>query len=169
VADFYQAIPNLLSHEGGFVIDDGGPTNWGISAKWLRTKPDWRRYDLDGDGILGESDMRALTRDQAIDLYKRYWWSPLFDQIHSQDLATKLLDTEVNMGAGEGVRLLQAALAVAEDGCLGPATIAALNASNATATLAKFRDLQAQHYEAIVRAHPADARYERGWINRAES
>ncbi|WP_425526518.1 glycosyl hydrolase 108 family protein [Xanthomonas oryzae] len=50
----------MLSHEGGYVNDPrdpGGETQWGISK---------RAYP--------ELNIRALTRDQAIEIYRRDYW-----------------------------------------------------------------------------------------------
>ena len=169
MAVFELAIPTVLAHEGGYTLDQGGATNYGISAHWLMTTRDWRQYDLDGDGTLGPSDMRALTKTQAIALYRQFWWTTYMGFMASQAVATKLFDTDVNMGMGEGTKLLQQAVGVAPDGVFGPATLGAVNKMDEQVVLTKYRALEADHYRAIVAARPTDAVDLKGWLNRANS
>ena len=118
MADFTTAVEFILQpgHEGGLEIDPndpGGLTNFGISQ---------RAYP--------HLDIRKLTRDGAVMLYRTDWWR--YDTIRSQRIANKLLDQEVNFGQGGGTKILQAALqyfrmAVDADGVLGPHTLSAVN------------------------------------------
>jgi lysozyme family protein len=112
--DFATAIERVLKIEGGYVNDPndpGGETNFGISK---RSYPD--------------VDIKALTRQQAIDIYRRDFW----DKVSGADLypsvAYQTLDFAVNSGPGTAIRYLQRALGVADDGHFGPMSIAAAKA-----------------------------------------
>ena len=112
MSDFDKAINRLLGNEGGLSDnphDPGGVTNWGISQ---------RSYP--------HLDIRALTKEQAMALYKRDFW----DRIGGDDLPLgigyQLLDFAVNSGSGTAVRALQRALNCADDGHFGPVSLAAL-------------------------------------------
>ena len=114
--DFNTAINRILAHEGGYVNpkpsdDPGGETNWGISK---RSYPD--------------VDIKNLTRDQAIAIYKRDFW----DRVHADEMppaiAYQALDFAVNSGIETAVRKLQFAAGVADDGHWGPVTRAAVAA-----------------------------------------
>ena len=106
--DFQQAINRVLGHEGGYVnnpADPGGETKWGISK---RTYP--------------QLNIKDLTRDQAIEIYKKDFW----DRVHATDLydgvAFQSLDFAINSGCETALRALQRALNVADDGDWGPNT-----------------------------------------------
>lgn len=108
---FEDAIARVLGHEGKYSnnpADPGGETNWGISK---RSYPD--------------VDIKSLTREKAIEIYRRDFW----DRVHADELfdgvAYQALDFSVNSGIETAVRYLQRALGVADDGHWGPVTKAA--------------------------------------------
>lgn len=112
--NFDVAINRVLGHEGRYVNDPedpGGETNWGISK---RTYPNL--------------DIAALTREEAIEIYRRDFWN----KIHADELfdgvAYQALDFAVNSGIPTAIRYLQRALGVADDGHWGPVTRAAAQA-----------------------------------------
>lgn len=110
---FDVAIGRVLVNEGGYTAglanDPGGETNCGISK---RSYPN--------------VDIKALTRDGAIAIYRSDFW----DRVHADDLPPLLqfqaLDFAVNCGIETAVRKLQAAAGVADDGHWGPVTVAAV-------------------------------------------
>lgn len=158
---FENLIGMILNHEGGYVndpVDPGGETKYGISK---RTYP--------------YLDIKNLTVDQAKDIYYRDWWKPLrCPEIKHDRIAQKHLDTSINVGPRNGVRILQRALcdvgeAVVVDGIIGPKTLAATNRTDPDKLLAAMRYQQAQFYKRIINRNPELARFERGWMNRANS
>lgn len=113
---FSTLINRVLANEGGYVNipdDPGGETQWGISK---RSYPDL--------------DIRALTREDAIAIYKRDFW----DRCHGDELpeavAFQALDFAVNSGVETALRKLQTAAGVADDGHWGPVTREAIAAVN---------------------------------------
>ena len=161
---FESLIGFVLAHEGGLSedpVDPGGITHWGIS---LRSYPK-----------LGPDGIRNLTVEQARDIYYRDWWLPLrCPQIHDDKVAQKYMDTCINVGRDAGTRILQRAVAwaghpVTVDGGIGPKTIAAVNASEPQELLAAMRLYQAEHYDRLIRKNPALAKFQRGWMARANS
>lgn len=156
---FERAIGVVLAHEGGYVNDrrdPGGETKFGISK---RTYP--------------SVDIKNLTRDQAADIYRRDWWDRLrLGEIQDPDVAAKVMDLAVNVGAGTGFRLLQRALLAAGqkvtvDGVMGPQTLAAVNAAEPRILLAALRAEAAGHYRLLIAKNPKLAVFEQGWTNRA--
>jgi lysozyme family protein len=118
MSNFDTAIARVLSNEGGYTnpdpsVDPGGETNFGISK---RAYPDL--------------DIKNLTREQAVEIYRRDFWA----RVHGDDLpgpvAFQALDFAVNSGIETAVRKLQVAAGVADDGVWGPASDTAVRAAN---------------------------------------
>src|ERR1700739_2946173 len=93
---FLKAAARVLANEGGYVnnpADPGGETNFGISK---RSYPDL--------------DIKNLTRDQAIAIYFRDWWTKYgFDRL-TPEIGAKVFDLAVNEDDQHAVRSLQRAL-----------------------------------------------------------
>ncbi len=160
MADFHLAIPTVLRHEGGYVNDPddcGGATNFGICQ---RSYPDL--------------DIASLTLDDARSIYERDFWKPLLlDQLHSQAVATKLLDTAVLIGKTRAVQFLQRSVPEAGggillvDGKMGRNTLMAVNVSSPELLLAGFRRLLATYYENLATQIPGNRKFLKGWLLRA--
>ena len=166
-----QLIADVIRRwEGGYSNDpddSGGPTKFGI------TQQDYSEY-------LGRhasaSDVKRMTIDSAINIYrKRYWDGAKMDLI-SPTLQSAMYDTGVNNGVGTAAELLQKTLVslgydVKVDGVTGPKTAAilasALKDHGARIVNNKFVDLRVERYHAIVKEHPADEKFLAGWIRRA--
>lgn len=117
-----RAIKLILKHEGGYVdhpSDPGGATNKGI------TLATFRKYVKPGGT---KADLRALTEAQAIVVYKRQYW----DRVMGDDLPSgvdyAVADFAVNSGPSRSAKYLQAIVGVSQDGVIGPATLAAVDA-----------------------------------------
>lgn len=106
--DFLTAINRILGLEGGYSNDPkdpGGETNWGISK---RSYPN--------------VDIKNLTRDSAIGIYKRDFWDVCHASTMPGGLAYQALDFAVNSSPRTAIQKLQRALGVADDGWWGPVT-----------------------------------------------
>lgn len=160
MADFHLAIPPLLHHEGGYVNDPddcGGATKFGICR---------RSYP--------KLDIASLTLDDARAIYERDFWKPLLlDHVHSQAVATKLLDTAVLIGKTRAVEFLQRSVQeagggiVLVDGKMGEKTLMAINMSSSGLLLASYRRLLATYYENLATQIPGNRKFLKGWLLRA--
>lgn len=115
--NFDQAFTKLLGHEGGYVNhpnDPGGETMWGVTVAVAR------KFGYAGS-------MRDLPQDIAKKIYRSTYW----DSVRADELPAgvryAVFDAAVNSGPGQSIRWLQRALGVADDGKLGPITLAAAN------------------------------------------
>src|SRR5258708_26710843 len=122
--NFEKCLHFTVQFEGGFVNnpdDPGGPTNLGVTQSTLAM-------------FLGRpvtiAEVRALTPDKVAPIYKlKYWDHVSGDELPiGVDLA--VYDFGVHSGASRGVIGLQRALKLADDGKLGPVTLAATNPPN---------------------------------------
>lgn len=118
---FDQVFDKLINHEGGYVFnphDPGGETKFGISK---------RSYP--------HLDIHSLTLADAKTIYRRDFWDRAqCDKLHP-DLAFDLFDGAVNSGIGQAIRWLQRAVGVADDGVVGPLTLASINRENDTCAI----------------------------------
>ena len=163
--NFENAVKKVIEMEGGYndiKEDRGGATNYGISLNFLRANGE----DIDGDGDIDWVDVKNLTEAEAIALYKEYFWNPLYDQLE-RAIAEKVFTVGVNMGARVGVKLLQRALNVSDDGIIGNITIAATKRVSVDKLLIHFVDVQMDYYISIVKRRPNQIKFLRGWKNRA--
>lgn len=120
--NFDASLRKVLTHEGGYVNhpkDPGGMTNLGVTKRvwdaWIK-RPST------------EAEMRALKPTDVAPLYKSRYW----DAVRGDDLPAgvdyAVFDAAVNSGPKRAAKWLQRAVGVADDGLIGPATIAAANA-----------------------------------------
>ena len=109
---FERALEIVLESEGRYSndpTDPGGETKFGISK---------REYP--------EIDIPNLTREQAIEIYRRDYWDACrcSELPHGLDLA--VFDSAVNQGTRTAIRILQQAAGVTTDGIVGPVTLKAV-------------------------------------------
>jgi lysozyme family protein len=159
MSTFDKAIPVILAHEGGLVdnpADPGGITQFGISKRWA-----------DSQGL--DIDIKELTLDKAKELYKKYFWNPIYEQLLDQTVSTKIFDLTVNMGAKQAHKLAQRACqgTCTVDGVLGPNSVKAINAIAPARYLQDLVTLQIDFYNDLIAQKPTLAVFKKGWIKRA--
>jgi lysozyme family protein len=171
MADFDRAVEKLLAAEGGFAARDNtaGAVNFGITKRFLQ---------LIGRPASVE-DVRALTREQAVALYREYFWDRLrIGELRDQRLAEAAFFAVVNMGPQLPARYLQESLRelrrpVAVDGIIGPQTIRELNAlgpNETKALLVSFKVKLVARYQELARKNPAEYGDDlAGWRARLET
>ena len=171
----------IVAREGGFVNDPddpGGATNFGVTIGTMRRLG----LDLNHDGQVTVADVRALSRDQAVDIFiEHYWRRPRIAEL-PEIIQASVFDMYVNAGAN-AVRILQGLLRqmrieVAVDGIIGPQTIAAAERAAEQAPN-HFADAygiaRRNYYYALADARAQSRKFARrreggkgGWIVRAE-
>ena len=155
MADFQQAVALTLQHEGGYVndpADPGGATNMGITQR-----------------DLPETPIQNLTVAQAVAYYSNTYWKGLYSSLTSQQLANKLFDWGVLFGVGTAVKVLQGVLGIKQDGLFGPASLAAVNATDGVMLLEEYKNSMLIHASRVVAANPTLTKFLAGWVRRINS
>jgi lysozyme family protein len=147
--DFNTAFDRLMGNEGGYtdgIGDPGGETNWGISKRSYPTV-----------------DIKMLTRDAAKEIYQRdFWQRGHMDQFDSA-LAFQVFDFAVNSEIETAIRKLQQAAGVADDGHIGPITLAVIKSKSVTDMIMLFVAQRLRYWTKLSNWPVAG----RGWANRA--
>jgi lysozyme family protein len=158
-ANFGNALAHVLKHEGGFVNhpkDPGGMTNLGV------TKRVWESWT---GKPASEADMRALNPIKVAPLYRARYW----DAVRGDDLPAgvdyAVFDAAVNSGPVQAVKWLQRAVGVADDGKIGPATLAAVRAMPAVDVVAAFTERRRKFLQGL----PTWGTFGKGWDRRVTS
>jgi lysozyme family protein len=171
----------IVAREGGYVNDPddpGGATNHGVTIHTMRRLG----MDLTGDGKVTPADVRALNRDQAVEIFiEHYFARPRISSLPVA-LQASVFDMYVNAGAN-AVRILQRLLnemgeEVAVDGVIGPKTIAAAKRAHDRAPehiADAYGIARRDYYYALGDRRPQSRKYARrrdggkgGWITRSE-
>lgn len=161
MAQFALFSPRLKALEGGYVVDSGGPTNWGITLSTLR---DFRK-----NPGLTAADVKRLTWPEASTIYRSvYWNSLLADGIKSQSIAELLVDWKIN--GWPGLAAVQRLIGASADGRMGPATLAAINGQSGPVLHARLWLARKGYYNGLIATNPTRyAQYARGWTRRLHS
>lgn len=149
-------------------------------------------FDLDMDGDIDGADIRLLTIGDARYLYDRCFWKPLQAETFPAPIGEMLFDQGVNGGMSAAKKLLQRALnqsliearqkfgsntspdPLKVDGALGDksrdaiAWVLKYPAMGMPAIVKNYRDAVRERYREIVRRYPAQQKFLRGWLSRAE-
>ena len=157
--NFASSLKQVLHYEGGYVNnvhDSGGATNKGITQAVYN---DWRKSRKQGI-----QSVKLISDSEVAAIYKQNYWDAIKgDSLASGvDLAT--FDLAVNSGVGRASRMLQAAAGVAQDGIIGPQTIAAAN-KNPTATVTNLCNARL----AFLKGLKTWRYFGKGWASRVAS
>ena len=118
--NFDACVAVTLVEEGGFCVDDGGPTNFGVTHQTLAA---WRGVpDCTAD------EVKALTKREACEVYRAKYWIPTRCADLPKGVDLLVFDFAVNSGVRTSIMHLQKAVGVHEDSSFGPVTLAAVKA-----------------------------------------
>jgi lysozyme family protein len=170
-----RGLAIIKEHEGGYSNDPndpGGPTNFGISLRFLRESGNLLA-DVDHDGDIDAADIKGLTWELAAALFTSEFWSEYGYERLPADIAIKTFDLSVNMGPVQAHKILQRACRacgydIKDDGALGPITVAAArNILPATVLLAAMRSEAAGFYRLLVSKNVLLGVFINGWLARS--
>lgn len=170
MANFDAALDFVLKVEGGYcrnVHDAGGATKYGITIGTLRA---WR-----GDNTLTAIDVEALTKEDAAQIYRDWYWNKMgLDQVHDLSLATALFDQGVNRGITTAITQLQKVLndvfksGLDADGLMGPKTLEVLNRVDVDSLIMEFVFASQDAYAVLAQRKVSQLGFLRGWLNRTQ-
>ena len=109
--NFKMAVNLTLEKEGilsNHKDDAGGLTKYGISQT-----------------AYPKLDIAALTKEEAIKIYKRDYWDKAMCGEIPYPLDVLLFDTAVNHGVVKAIKIMQESLNITADGVIGQKTLAA--------------------------------------------
>src|SRR5690349_15669045 len=160
MADFKPAFAFVLQHEdstrsGKVTVDLGGRTRFGIAEKF--------HPDLPEEFFTGLAE-DALAEAERIE-EREYWVAMRLAEVEDQNVANKLFDMAVNMGVRQAAVYAQRAInalvavdaRVAEDGVIGPRTLAVINAADPIAYYQLLREFSGAFYRHLAAVNPAQA------------
>ena len=156
---FEIAIKEVLKHEGLWSFhenDPGGMTMRGVTKKvyekWLGRE-------------VTEQEMRDLTEETAIAIYKKNYWDrnrcDMVEDASSPGVAYFLLDFAVNAGR-QGAKCLQRSIGANPDGVIGPKTVALLKNMDPDYVLEQMHKHRQSFYESLKTFKT----FGRGWTRR---
>lgn len=159
MASFLLAIPVVLEHEGVYSNlrgDPGGKTFFGFSTPFLR------QHNI----------QPPQDEAQASALYQQFFWLPIYSEITSQNVATKVFDDHVNQGLTPAHENLQRALItvgnmLTVDGVIGDETLTAVNAADQDELLKAMAEEMKASYLYWISGDPQRQKFKHGLLNRA--
>jgi lysozyme family protein len=176
---FELAIPQIMLEEGGWVSDPadlGAETNYGWSTLTIK-RLKLTEADLGIPGpMFVDGYLKPMKKSTAEELYRKHFWDKFgYANVNDQKAATKMLSSAVNMGPKRAAEFAQRACntlganpQLTVDGSLGPKSFAAINACDPQKFVNAFADEMTAYYERIIKARPANAKFRRNWLKRAQ-
>jgi len=157
--NFARALSLVLKSEGNWsdnLADPGGATMKGV------TLANFRRY-VKADAT--KAELRAISDAQLATVYRRFYWDAIAGAELPDGIDYAVFDFAVNSGPGRAAKYLQAVLGVAQDGRIGPATLAAARAKPAGVVIDALCDARLAFLEKL----PIWPTFGRGWSARVAS
>lgn len=164
MTSFERALAFVLRWEGGYVnhpLDPGGATNKGITQ---------RTYDKYRDRLrLPHQSVLDILPVEVEEIYfENYWKAGKCDQLPPPvDLVH--FDSCINHGLGNAAKRLQFVAGVAQDGAIGPLTLAAVAKAIPRILALEYIEERVRFYHAIVKSNPSQVVFLQGWLNRMAS
>lgn len=166
--NYLDAINKVLEHEGGYVnnpLDTGGRTNYGITQATYEKFLGRKLSSAEADSV-----MKNMPKGNAVTIYKSMYWDAIQgDKIKQYAIAAIIFDQAVNRGVSAAVKQAQRILGLAQDGKIGPITIATLNGVKDTDFIPKYLTESINAYKTIVANNPSQSVFLNGWLKRVES
>lgn len=154
-------VARILEREGSIFTNDpldaGGPTKWGLTLPFLAS--------LVGRPVT-VPELQLMTDADATRLYTTWMQANRLDDITDVAVLDTVADFCVHHGLRPGIKALQRALDVPQDGALGPVTLGALADAHAGTVVKWVNAERIRRIGMRLASEPSQAKYARGWLNR---
>jgi lysozyme family protein len=130
--NFDECLAFTLRAEGGFsdhAVDPGGATHMGITRATLAA--------VRGHAV-SKADVRALTRDEAADIYRSLYWKAVRGDELPGGVDAVVFDHAVNSGPRAAIHTLQGALGFKQTGVLSRRCVIAAQGADYGALVRKL-------------------------------
>lgn len=160
---FNKAFDFTAGQEGGYTVDNGGPTMGGITQKTADSFND--KYSFPRQNV------KDMTEDDRKFIYKKqYFEEPGLHKL-PDDVATAAFDYGVNSGPGQAIKDLQRTVGAKPDGVLGPNSVKAvdqyIDKNGQQQLLQDYTNRRQDFYDNLVNKDPDKYRpSQNGWDNR---
>ena len=159
----WELAKNLtLNVEGEYQCDPDDKGNWtggNVGAGLLKGT----KYGISAASF-PTIDIKNLTKDQAIYLYKTRYWGKYRCDYMPDALSIAVFDY-VFLSGQKGAEDLQKVLGVKIDGIIGNQTIGACNSQPLRKIIEEYFKLRMEYIK-YLGSKPKYKKYEKGWINR---
>jgi lysozyme family protein len=159
-----KIIEFIKEKEGGFATvkcDKGGATNSGVTLTTFR-----QFYGQE----MTVNDLKKMTEKQWKNIFEKgFYLKNNLDKIN--DFSIRFLITDFCWCSGNiAIKKLQRILGINCDGICGNNTISKINNySNKMDLFANYKASRIQFFFNIIKAHPEQKKFLKGWINRTNS
>ena len=155
-----QAIQFTLVSEGGYTVDDGGDTMYGV------TQSTYDQYR--NEHGLPKQWVKKITLDEVENIMQFEYWTPAGCGLLNTKLGIAHFDWAYNHGVHGAVMDLQSVLGITADGIIGPETTNAFKNAN-DSIVAPYLQRRVDTYKELATVNPAKyGEYLDGWLNRVD-
>lgn len=144
---FLAYFERLIGHEGKFTIDERDPGNWTGGRPGVGTLKG-TKYGIAAN-TYPDLDIEHLSLEDAKAIYWRDWWLQIGADELPPAVAFQMWQFAVNAGMATAKRALQSAVGVAQDGHVGPVTLAAVRLADLNDILLRLNAYVLDHYTSL--------------------
>jgi lysozyme family protein len=167
VQNIDEGLEHILDVEAGYQAQEEDTGNF-LNGELIGTNRGVTpaAYEAYFGKVPSVEDMKNLTKEQAIELYKNdYINKPGFDKVSDPNLQTSLVDFGINSGTTKAIKTIQGIIGTNQDGLMGPNTINLINNYDG--------DLNSELLDArreFIGKIPGEKgeKYRKGWLNRVD-
>jgi len=158
-ASFFKSLEMVLHHEGGFVShpeDPGGATNKGITHKTYA--------DFLGRPLEDVDELKNIPEEHIQIIYKNGYWDKVKGDQLPAGVDFCIFDWAVNSGPGRAAKALQKAVGATQDGAIGPKTLEAVEAADASQIIEDVTKDREEFYKSLS----TYSTFGKGWLRRTK-